>query len=145
MHALRIQSNVKTNDSKFFKTLRHSVIYNVQSTLKINKSHCSVGKDCLFAFFQKILQTDWRLVVLASWTMTSCGFLGGLQRFGQRAASIFSACPALTLITGTALFYDINTYWEDNMAQDFKIPVNVSEYTASWTPQFLQHWPPEHQ
>jgi len=42
---------------------------------------------------RKILQTNRMSMVLASCTVTPCGLLGGIQRFGQRAASIFSVCP----------------------------------------------------
>jgi hypothetical protein len=42
-----------------------------------------------------------------------------------------------------ARFYDNSTYWDDHTAQEYRIPIDVFENIASWTPQFLQHWLPE--
>jgi len=49
-------------------------------------------------------------MALASCTVTPCRLLGGIQRFGERAVSIFSVYPTFTLKMEAARFYDISTY-----------------------------------
>ena len=81
-------------------------MYYVPPTLKIKTPQCFVGR--LFVL-QKILQTNRMLMVLASCTVRPCGLLGGSQRFGERAASVFSVYPTSTLKIEAVRFYDIST------------------------------------
>jgi hypothetical protein len=62
-------------------------MYYVPPTLKIKTSQCFVGR---LSVLQKILQTNKMLMVSASCTVTPCGLLGDIRRFGERAAFVFS-------------------------------------------------------
>ena len=49
-------------------------------------------------------------MVLASCTVSTRRLLGGIQRFGDRAVSIFSVYTTSNLQMEAARFYDITTY-----------------------------------